>query len=170
MHLEMVEHILRRPTMWGVYFLGREAQWGLERSFKALLAAGNDPIRFGRDAAFLWRHVESVRPMRDLDGALAMENLLAATAIPEVFKCSLTGFSEAYRRSTEYPDTGDENLEVVKVWIKPALDALITESPSRSEAMREDLRTGRRCGLDLPGNQLVQDWSAAHGKFVATSP
>ena len=79
MHLEMVEHVLRRPTLWGVYFLGREAQWGLERSFKALLAAGNDPIRFRRDAAFLWRHVESVRPMRDLDGALAMENLLAGT-------------------------------------------------------------------------------------------
>ncbi|MXZ91788.1 MAG: nucleotidyltransferase domain-containing protein [Chloroflexi bacterium] len=123
MHLEMVEHVLKRPTMWGVYFLGREAQWGLERSFKALLAAGNDPIRFRRDAAFLWRHVENVRPIGDRGGTLAVENLLAATATPDGLGCGLTAFSEAYRRDAEYPDLSDSELEGVKRWIGPALEA-----------------------------------------------
>ncbi len=49
--------------------LGRQIQWGLERSFKGLLAAGNDTVRFRRDAALMWRHVESVRPVADRDGA-----------------------------------------------------------------------------------------------------
>lgn len=145
MHLEMVEHILKRPALWHVDFLGREAQWGLERSFKGLLAAGNDPIRFRRDAAFLWRHVECARPILDREGAQAMEHLLTSTPTPDGLGCSLTGFSEAYRRCTEYPDLSDRELEGVKHWIRPALDALIAEALARSGATREGLRhEGRR--------------------------
>ena len=151
MHLEMVEHVLKRPTLWTVYFLGREAQWGLERSFKGLLAAGNDPIRFRRDAAFLWWHVESVGPILDREGAQAIENLLAATATPDGLGCSLTAFSLAYRRDTEYPDLSDGELEAVKRWIRPALNALVTEALVRSGAIKEDLRRERRHGLGQSG-------------------
>ena len=144
MHLEMLEHVIKRPTLWHVDFLGREAQWGLERSFKALLAAGNDPVRFRRDAAFLWRHVGSASPIGDREGAQAMENLLAATPTPDGLGCSLTAFSEAYRRDTEYPDLSDEELGGVKRWIRPAIGALITEALARSGATREELRREQR--------------------------
>ena len=130
--------------------LGREAQWGLERSFKGLVTAGNDPIRFRRDAAFLWRHVESVRPIRDRKGTQAMANLLAATATSDGSGCRLTAFSEAYRRNTPYPEISDEELAAAKCWIEPALDGLITEALTRSGAARDDLHQERRHGLGLP--------------------
>ena len=120
--------------------LGRMVQWGLERGFKGLLATDNDPIKFRRDAAFLWRHVESVRPITDREGAHAIENLLAATTGTDGTGCSLTGFSDAYRRGTEYPGMSDEELEAVKRWARPAIGALITEALARSETTREDLR------------------------------
>ena len=60
-------------------YLGLEAQWRLERSFKGLVAADNDAVRFRRDAALMWWHVESTNPIADREGAEAMENLLAAT-------------------------------------------------------------------------------------------
>ena len=113
-HVAMVGFLLDEPELCHVECLGRDAQWGLERSFKALLAAGNDPIRFRRDAAFLWRHVESVRPIQDRYGAQAVENLLAGTATADKFGCSLTAFSEAYRRGTAYPDLSDGESEGVK--------------------------------------------------------
>ena len=55
-------------------FLGMEAQWELERSFKGLLAASNDTVRFRRDAVLMWRHVESLRPTLDREGAEAMRS------------------------------------------------------------------------------------------------
>lgn len=57
-------------------------QWGqraLERAFKALLCAGNDDARFRRDAALMWRHFESTRPISDRNGAKEMEELLRGT-------------------------------------------------------------------------------------------
>ena len=69
--------------------LARDAQWGLERAFKGLLAAGNDTVRFRRDAALMWRHVEGVRPTLDRGGAQAMEDLLAATTGPDGTGCRL---------------------------------------------------------------------------------
>ena len=148
-HVAMVGFLLDERELCHVECLGRDAQWGIERSFKALLAAGNDPIRFRRDAAFLWRHVESVRPIRDRDGAQAVENLLAGTATPKGNGCSLTAFSEAYRRGTQYPDLSDGQLEAVKRWIQPALDAPITEALARSGATREDLLREQRRGVGL---------------------
>ena len=140
-HLTFLEHILEYDRrLCHVECLGRDAQWGLERGFKGLLAADNDPIKFRRDAAFLWRHVESVRPIADREGTRAMENLLAATTGTDGTGCSLTGFSDAYRRGTEYPGMSDEELEAVKRWARPAIGALITEALARSETTREDLR------------------------------
>ena len=139
-HMSFLEYILRDSrSLCHVECLGRDAQWGLERSFKGLLASGNDPMKFRRDAAFLWRHVESVRPIADREGARAMENLLSATTGPDGLGCSLTAFSEAYRRGTEYPGMSEGELEAVKRWAKPAVSALITEALARSGAARDDL-------------------------------
>ena len=149
-HLRIAGFLLEHGELCHVECLGREAQWGLERSFKGLLAAGNDPIRFRRDAAFLWRHVESVCPMRDRKAVQAMENLLAATATSDGSGCRLTAFSEAYRRNAPYPEISDEELAAAKCWIEPALDGLITEALARSGAARDDLHQERQRGLGLP--------------------
>lgn len=149
-HLAMARFLLEHSELCHVECLGREAQWGLERSFKGLLAAGNDPIRFRRDAAFLWRHVESVCPIRDRKGAQAMENLLAATATPYGSGCRLTAFSEAHRRNVPYPEMNDEELAAAKCWIEPAIDGLITEALARSRAARHDLHQERRRCPGLP--------------------
>ena len=148
-HLTFLEYILEYSRrLCHVECLGRDAQWGLERGFKGLLAADNDPIKFRRDAAFLWRHVESVRPIADREGARAMENLLAATTGPDGTGCRLTGFSDAYRRGTEYPDMSDGELEAVNRWSRPAIGALIMEALARSGATREDLRRERHGGRE----------------------
>ena len=51
-------------------------------------------------------------------------------------------------KSTPYPDMSDRELEVVKRWIRPAIDALITEALARSGATREELRRERRGGRE----------------------
>ena len=145
-HLEFLEIMLERGNPCHAECLGISAQWGLERAFKGLLAAGNDPVRFRRDAAFLWRHVESVRPIVDREGAGAVENLLAAAARPDGPGCSLTAFSEAHRRGAPYPDMSEGGLEAVRRWIRPATRALITEALTRSGADSEDLRKNGRRG------------------------
>ena len=116
----------------------------------------------------MWRHVEGVRPVADREGTRAMKDLLAATTGPDGTGCRLTEFSEAYRRGTStttrgsraqpcltefseayrrgtpYPDLSEGELKAVKRWIRPAIDALITEALVRSGATREDLRRERR--------------------------
>ena len=49
-----------------------QAQWALERAFKGLLTAGNDDARFRRDAALMWRHTDSIRPVADRTGARSL--------------------------------------------------------------------------------------------------
>ena len=93
-HLDLFAMYAKNSHLAHCEYLGLEAQWGLERSFKGLLAASNDTVRFRRDAALMWRHVESVRPIADRDGAQAMENLLAATTGPGGLGCSLAAFTE----------------------------------------------------------------------------
>ena len=149
-HMTFVQFLLEERELCHVECLGRDAQWGLERAFKGLLAAGNDPVRFRRDAAFLWRHIESVRPIRDRDGARTIKNLLAATTGPDGTGCRLTAFSEAFRRDTPYPGISDGELEAVKRLARPAIGALITEALARSGAAREDLQERRR-GRGEPG-------------------
>ena len=143
-HMTFVEFLLERRELCHVECLGRDAQWGLERGFKGLLAAGNDSIKFRRDAALLWRHVEGVQPIRDRGGAQAIRNLLAATTGPDGLGCSLAAFSEAFRRDTPYPGMSDGELEAVKRWARPAIGALIEEALARAGADREDLWPTRR--------------------------
>ena len=105
-HLNSLKYYLENPRLAESWYQGLQAQWGLERSFKGLLAADNDTVRFRRDAALMWRHVESVRPILDREGALAMENLLAATTGADGLGCSLAAFTEAYLRDEPAPERG----------------------------------------------------------------
>ena len=125
------------------FILGFEAQLALERAFKGLLTAGNDDIRFRRDAAVMWRHVENTRPVADRDGARAMEELLRATAEPHGRRCRLTELSEAHRRGDIVPDLNDSDLEAVKRYLLPAVNALITETLARCGATREHMEQER---------------------------
>ena len=145
-HWTITGFLLEEDELCHVECLGRMVQWGLERGFKGLLASYNDPVKFRRDAAFLWRHVESVQPIADREGTRAMENPLAATTGPDGTGCRLTAFSDAYRKGTDYPGMSDEELEAVKRWARPAIGALITEALARSGATREDLRRAMRGG------------------------
>ena len=52
-HMSLLKFLLEARELCHVKCLGKDAQWGLERAFKGLLAADNDPIWFRRDAAFL---------------------------------------------------------------------------------------------------------------------
>ena len=139
-HLNTLNYLLESPHLYDSEFLGTETQWGLERSFKGLLAAGNDPVRFKRDAALMWRHVESAHPIADRKGAEVMESLLAATTGPNGMGCSLTAFSEAYRWHEQAPELSEPEWEAVRTCVPQAVDALIREALTRSGAARENLR------------------------------
>ena len=149
-HLNMLKHFLERPNRYDPELLGGDAQWGLERSFKGLLAADNDTVRFRRDAALMWRHVESVQPIADREGAEAMDHLLSATTGPGGLGCSLAAFTEAYLRDEPAPELSEGEWEAVRSCLPGAVDALITEALARSGAAREGLRRERRSGRD-PG-------------------
>ena len=51
-------------------------QWAIKR----LLYLADDPVRYRRDIAVMWRHIQSVRPVVMPDRVDAVERLLAATA------------------------------------------------------------------------------------------
>ena len=139
-HLNSLKYYLENPRLADSWYQGLQAQWGLERSFKGLLAAENDPVRFRRDAALMWRHVESVRPIADREGALAMENLLAATIGPNGLGCSLAALTEAHLRGEPAPELSEREWEAVRRYLPTAVDALIMEALARSGTDREDLR------------------------------
>ena len=149
-HLDMFNFLLKHPGTSDSQHLGLEAQWSLERSFKGLLAASNDPIRFKRDAALLWRHVESARPIADREGAQAMEDLLTATTGPDGLGCSLAAFTATSRRDEPAPELSEPEWEAVRRYLPTAVGSLITEALTRSGAAREDLRRERHGGGD-PG-------------------
>ena len=143
-HLDMLNFLLEHSCVHDPEFVGTQAQWALEQSFKGLLAAGNDPVRFKRDAALMWRHVEYAHPIADRKGAEAMENLLAVTTGADGLGCSLTALSEAYRRHEPAPELSEAEWEAVRACVPQAVDALIREALARSGTDREDLRRKRR--------------------------
>ena len=122
--MEFVEYLLKDRRLCHVECLGRDAQWGLEGPSRGCWPLATMGPGSAGDAALMWRHVESVRPVADREGAQAMENLLAATTGPGGQGCRLTEFSEAYRKGTPYPDMREGELEAVKRWTTPAIDAL----------------------------------------------
>ena len=84
----------------GGRLLPLHSQWALQWAVKVLLYAGNDPVRFRRDAAVKSRHIQSVRPLTEPERAEAVEQLLSATAEADGERCCLTAFIEAYRRTS----------------------------------------------------------------------
>ena len=120
-----------------------QAQQALERAFKGLLTAGNDDARFRRDAALMWRHMESAQPVADRQGAREMEELLSGTAEPDGPGCRLTAFSEAFRRGDLMPELSGPEQEAVGRHLAPAVNMLITEALARSGGTREDIRQER---------------------------
>ena len=124
----------------GSHIPAMDAQTALERAFKGLLAAGNDGTRFHRDAAVMWRHIKDTGPITDREGAEAMENLLAATKGPDGSGCSLTRFTEAWRRGNIVPNPTEAEWQAMTMHLAPAVNALVTEALARSGATREELQ------------------------------
>ena len=119
-----------------------QGQTALERAFKGLLAAGNDPVRFRRDAALMWRHIKDTGPITDQRGAEAVESLLGATMGPE-WRCSLTRFTEAWRRGGVVPDPTEAERQAMTLHLAPAVNALVVEALARSGATRGELQQER---------------------------
>ena len=136
--------VARTEGTWpaGSHIPALDAQTALERAFKGLLASGNDPVRFRRDAAVMWRHVKDTGPITDQKGAEAVESLLAATMGPEG-GCSLTRFTEAWRRGGVVPDPTEAEWQAMTRHLAPAVRALVTEALARAGATREELRQER---------------------------
>ena len=91
----------------------------------------------------MWRHFESARPVADLNGARAMEQLLSATAEPDGQGCRLTAFSEAFRRGDLMPKLSEPEQQAVAHHLSPAVNALIAEALVRSGGTREDIQRER---------------------------
>ena len=142
-HLEGFARLAEYGSDTASFILGYEAQLALERAFKGLLTAGNDDIRFRRDAAMMWRHVEGARPIADREGVRAMEELLRATTEPHGLGCRLTALSEAFRRGDIIPDLSDSELEAVTRYLLPVVNALITEALARCGSTREHIEQER---------------------------
>ena len=94
----------------------------------------------------MWRHVEeSTGPIADQKGAEAVESLLAATKGPDGTGCSLTRFTEAWRRGGVVPDPTEAERQAMNRHLAPAVGALVTEALARAGATREELRQERNC-------------------------
>ena len=139
-HLDAFARLCEREWLSRTHISVLEAQTALERAFKGLLTAGNDCARFRRDAARMWRHMEGTSPIADRSGAESMEALLAATAGPDGEGCTLTRFTEAFRRGDVVPDPLEQEREALGLFLVPAVNALIDEALPRSGAAREDLQ------------------------------
>ena len=146
-HLDAFARIFDHERLARTRIPAFEAQTALELAFKGLLTASNDEARFRRDAAQMWRHIESTCPTRDRNGAESMENLLAATAELDGQGCSLTRLTEAFRRGSIVPNPTEQEISAISFHLIPAVHVLIDEALARSGATREDLqqeRTRRR--------------------------
>ena len=141
-HLETFSGMVHRWEA-STHISALEAQTALERAVKGLLTASNGPARFRRDAAQMWCHFEETGPIRDRGGAIAMEALLATTRGSDGRSCTLTRFTEAYRRGHVVPDPTEQERVALSRFLAPAVNGLIDEALSRSGATREDLRRER---------------------------
>ena len=97
----------------------------------------------------MWRHVLDTGPITDGKGTEAVENLLAATMEPEG-GCSLTRFTEAWRRGGVVPDPTETEWQAMTLHLTPAVIALIEEALSRAGAAKDDMEQerNRRRGPD----------------------
>ena len=90
----------------------------------------------------MWQHIKGGRPIADEKEAEAMESLLAATKGPDG-GCSLTRFTEAWRRGGIVPDPTEAEWQAMNLHLAPAVGALVTEALARSGATRDDVEKER---------------------------
>ena len=98
----------------------------------------------------MWQHIKGTGPIAEEKGAEAVDNLLAATEGPEGSRCSLTRFTEAWRRGGFASDPTEEEWQAMTLHLAPAVGALVTEALARSGATRDDTdqERERRRGSD----------------------
>ena len=143
-HLRSFVQLSESERFTGFQIPAFEGQTALERAFKGILTAGNDSARFRRDAAVMWRHIESTLPVADRNGARAMEELLKGTAGSDGQRCRLTELSEAFRRGDLMPKLNEPEQDAVRRHLLPAVNMLIEEALARSGGNREDIQEERQ--------------------------
>ena len=111
------------------------AQYAMQWAIKRLLYLDDDPVRFRRDIAVMWRHIQSVRPVVMPGRIEAVEQLLAATATPDGEGCILTGWVEAFRRHRIMPVLDGERWAGLRATLEPAFRALMAEADDREGAL-----------------------------------
>ena len=102
-------------------------QWAVKR----LLYLANDPVRYRRDLAVMWRHIQSVRPLAIPDRIEAVEQLLAVIATPGGEGCVLTGWVEAFRGHRIMPVLDGERWAGLRGALEAAFRALMDEADER---------------------------------------
>ena len=122
-----------RPFSWRIAPL--HAQYAMQWAIKRLLYLDDDPVRFRRDIAVMWRHIQSVRPVVMPGRVEAVERLLAATATPGGEGCILTGWVNAFRHHRIMPVLEGERWAGLRATLEPAFRALMAEADDREEAL-----------------------------------
>ena len=101
----------------------------------------------------MWRHFEHTKPVTGRSGAQAIEVLLGSTRGPDGHGCTLTRFTEAFRRGDIVPDPTEQEREAIALCLVPAVNALIDEALAQAGATRDDMqqeRNRRRGMVDKP--------------------
>ena len=98
-----------------------------------------------------------------------MESLLATTRKPDGTRCTLTKFTEAWRRGEIVPDPTKSEWQALTLYLAPAVNALIDEALVRSGGTREDIREERNRRGDLrakaePGTEMETGLPSAGGR------
>ena len=107
------------------------AQYAMQWAIKRLLYLDNDSVRYRRDIAVMWRHIQSVWPVTMPERIEAVEQLLAATAEYGGQHWSLTAFIEAHRRHARMPLLGLEQWAALRRYLEPAAMAQMAETRER---------------------------------------
>ncbi len=71
---------------------------------------GNDPVRFRRDVAVMWRHTRGLAPRLPARGDV-VGRLVDANAEADGKRCHLTSFIEAYRRGNRCAASGSMAIQ-----------------------------------------------------------
>ena len=89
------------------------------------------------------QYFEDTKPITDRNGSLAMKAPLKATKGPDGHVCTLTQFTEAFRRGDVVSDPTEQEREAISLYLVPAVNALIDEALLRSGASIDDLQQER---------------------------
>ena len=143
-HLGSFTTLLEHERFTRFQIPGLEGKTALDRAFKGLLTSTNEPARFRRDAAVMWRHIGNTRPISDRNGASEMEELLRGTTGADGQRCRLTDFSEVFRRGDVMPKITEPEQETVCRHLVPVVNMLIAEALARSGGTREDMEEAKQ--------------------------